>query len=170
MNLDNAQQKTVTAWIAEGLKLSEIQKRLESELGIRMTYMEVRLLVDDLKLVPKDLEPDKPVDSALGKTGSSPSALPDTEGEAGGIGEVLPEGGEATPGAGSVSVMVDAVARPGALVSGSVQFSDGNSATWSLDQMGRIGLMPKQPGYKPSQPEVQAFQMELQKQLAKFGF
>src|SRR5689334_12029302 len=56
MNLDEAQRKKVAAWIAEGLKLSEIQNRLASELDVRLTYMDVRLLVDDLKLTPKDQE------------------------------------------------------------------------------------------------------------------
>ena len=56
MNLDESQRKKVAEWIAQGLKLSEIQNRLASELGVRMTYMDVRLLVDDLKLTPKDVE------------------------------------------------------------------------------------------------------------------
>ncbi len=61
MNLDEAQRKKVAAWIADGAKLSEIQTRLASELGLKFTYMEVRLLVDDLKLTPKDPEPPKVV-------------------------------------------------------------------------------------------------------------
>ena len=60
MNLDESQRKKVAEWIGQGLKLSEIQSRIHSELGLRPTYMEVRLLVDDLKLVPKDIEPPKP--------------------------------------------------------------------------------------------------------------
>jgi transposase len=56
MNLDETQRQTVAKWISEGAKLSEIQKRL-LELGIKLTYMEVRFLVDDLKLTPKDPEP-----------------------------------------------------------------------------------------------------------------
>src|SRR6476619_748199 len=60
MNLDDAQRQKVAEWIAQGLKLSEIQNRLASELGVRMTYMDVRLLVDDLKLTPKDIDPPKP--------------------------------------------------------------------------------------------------------------
>ena len=32
MNLDDAQRKTVAGWIADGLKLSEIQNRLSTEL------------------------------------------------------------------------------------------------------------------------------------------
>ncbi len=65
MNLDESQRKMVAHWVAEGLKLSEIQNRLQSELGLKLTYMEVRLLVDDLKLTPKDIEPPKPAKSAL---------------------------------------------------------------------------------------------------------
>ena len=60
MNLDLTQRQTVTAWVAEGLKLSDIQTRLAAELGLRLTYMEVRLLVDDLKLTLKDPDPPKP--------------------------------------------------------------------------------------------------------------
>jgi len=65
---------------------------------------------------------------------------------------------------------VDQVARPGALVSGQVSFTDGNSAEWYLDQFGRLGLAPKQTGYKPSQQDLMAFQTELQSELAKLGF
>ena len=43
MNLDETQQKKVAAWIDEGLKLSDIQKRLETEFGLRVTYLDVRL-------------------------------------------------------------------------------------------------------------------------------
>ena len=50
MNLDEAQRQKVVEWIGQGLKLSEIQNRLISELGLTLTYMDVRLLVDDLKL------------------------------------------------------------------------------------------------------------------------
>jgi len=49
MNLDESQRKKVAEWIKQGLKLAEIQNRLVAELGVKMTYMEVRLLVDDLK-------------------------------------------------------------------------------------------------------------------------
>ena len=34
MNLDEAQKKQVSAWIAEGHKLADIQKRLGAELGV----------------------------------------------------------------------------------------------------------------------------------------
>ena len=62
------------------------------------------------------------------------------------------------------------MARPGTLVSGSVTFSDGQSAAWYLDQMGRMGVAPKQQGYKPSGADLQAFQQALEVQLSKIGF
>ena len=64
MNLDEAQRAKVSRWIAEGLKLSDIQNRLAAEFGLRLTYMDVRLLVDDLKLTPKDIE--RPKSTTLG--------------------------------------------------------------------------------------------------------
>ena len=146
MNLDDTQRLKVAAWINEGLKLAEIQKRLESDLGLRLTYLEVRFLVDDLKLKPKDPPP-------------PPKAAP------------KPEDALAPPASapGKVSVTVDQLARPGALVSGKVKFSDGKTAEWILDQAGRLGLVPSDKGYKPPAADVQEFQVALQQELQKLG-
>jgi hypothetical protein len=54
-------------------------------------------------------------------------------------------------------------------VSGKVTFSDGNSADWYLDQTGRLGLAPKKEGYRPTAADVQAFQMALERELARAG-
>ena len=164
MNLDESQRKTVAEWIAQGLKLSEIQTRLASELGLTMTYMEVRLLVDDLKLTPKDPEPVKVPEPTL-KAPAANDRVPPTQ---------SPLAGEIPSppavGAGKVSVAVDKLARPGALVSGSVTFSDGNSAKWQLDQAGRLGLIPQKPGYRPPATDVEQFQMALEAELSRSGF
>ncbi len=166
MNLDESQRKKVAEWIAQGLKLSEIQNRLDSELGVRLTYMEVRLLVDDLKLTPKDIEKPKAVESPLtapaGKTNSaveSPGAKPAAA-------TVSPDEPAA---AGGVSVSVDQLAKPGAVVSGKVTFSDGNRAEWYLDQAGRLGLVAQQAGYRPPPADVQQFQAALETELSKMG-
>lgn len=163
MNLDETQRQQVAAWIADGLKLSEIQSRLETELKVRMTYMEVRFLVDDLKLTPKDPEPPKtppPVEASPLAAGSvSPAAPPAS---AAGPATGTPAGG--------VSVTVDHLARPGAMVSGKVTFSDGQTADWYLDQTGRLGVVPAVQGYKPSAADVQQFQLALQNEMAKMGF
>ena len=153
MNLDELQKQKVAQWIAGGLKLSEIQNRIEQDFGLRVTYMEVRFLVDDLKLTPIDPEPPKPV-VPLAPAAPAPASAP------------LPAPG---PGLGRLSVSADAIARPGTLVSGKVTFSDGETADWYLDQSGRLGLAPKTKAYRPSAPDVQAFQAELETILARMG-
>lgn len=160
MNLDESQRKKVAEWIAQGLKLSEIQNRLQSELGLKLTYMEVRLLVDDLKLTPKDIEPAKPPQSPLAAMPTPPSKTP----------VAGPKTETPAPKPAGVSVSVDQLARPGALVSGKVTFSDGNQAEWYLDQAGRLGLVPQQTGYRPPAADVQQFQMALETELSKLGF
>jgi hypothetical protein len=168
MNLDDSQRQKVAKWVEEGLKLSEIQSKLASELGVRLTYMEMRFLLDDLKLKPKDKEP--PPASPL-TTGNAPPPV-----AAAPAGRQPPppkqdDLGEESGGSDDrVSVSVDQVTRPGALVSGKVTFSDGQGADWYLDQMGRLGVVAKQQGYKPSQADLMAFQAELQNELARQGF
>ncbi len=150
MNLTEEQRQRITAWILQGAKLAEIQNRLLSEFGMKLTYMEVRLLVDDLKLTPKDPEPPKNPEPALAPK--------------------LTEEKKSTPAAvGKVSVVVDQIARPGAVVSGKVTFSDGQKADWYLDQTGRLGVVPSQQGYKPPASDVQQFQAALQEELQRLG-
>jgi len=160
MNLDESQKKQLTAWIAEGLKLSEIQSRLVSAFGIRLTYMEVRMLVDDLKLVPKDPEPPKSA-PPLAKPPEKPAAPTRTDASAAPAEPASPTG--------KVTVSVSELTRPGAMVSGRVTFSDGNTAEWYLDELGRLGLMPKKSGYRPSAADVQQFQLALETQLGQMG-
>jgi hypothetical protein len=162
MTLDDNQKKKVAAWIAEGMKLSEIQNRLGSELSVRMTYMDVRLLVDDLKLTPKDAEPPKP---AVLPPANAPAGAPHAPGT------LLPmdAAAPAPNAAGGVSVSVDQLTRAGAVVSGKVTFSDGKKADWYIDQTGRLGLAPQEAGYRPPTADVQQFQAALEAELSKMG-
>lgn len=154
MQLNEEQKNKVAEWIAEGLSLSDIQDRMGTQWSIRMTYMEARMLVDDLKLLPKD-----PVVPAAEKPAED--ATP----------EGLPAADTSTVGeAGSVSVTTDTLARPGAMISGRVTFSDGLTGMWHLDQYGRFNLIPPTPGYKPSEDDIQKIQPLLDRELAKAGF
>ena len=171
MTLTDAQKQQVAAWIEQGLKLSEIQNKLSTEMGVRMTYMEVRFLMDDLKLKPKDPEPAKQDSSVLATTASgtmppAPGGEPENA-----FDEPLPGEPDAAPaGASHVQVSVDQITRPGAVVSGKVTFSDGESADWYLDQTGRLGLAAKTAGYRPTQADVLMFQSQLRTALASAGF
>ncbi|HEY4983862.1 MAG TPA: hypothetical protein VIJ24_02250 [Verrucomicrobiae bacterium] len=156
MNLDEVQKKKVAEWIAQGAKLSEIQNRVAAEFGLRLTYMDVRFLVDDLKLTPKDPEPPPKPIQPVAAAPAPADAAPMTAG--------------AKPPAGGVSISLDKITKPGAIVSGQVTFSDGQPADWHLDETGRLGLAARQAGYRPSAADVQAFQTALQNELAKAGF
>jgi len=167
MNLNDEQRQNVAAWVAQGLKLSEIQNRLLSELGVRLTYMEVRLLVDDLKLTPKDPEPATPVAPIGGAATVTANAgkVPEARDEM-----PSPTATGSPAATGGVTVTVDELTRPGAIVSGKVTFSDGQQGDWYLDQTGRLGVVARQQGYKPSASDVQQFQLALEREMAKLGF
>jgi hypothetical protein len=161
MSLDDTQRKKVAGWIADGMKLSEIQNRIASELGVRMTYMDVRLLVDDLKLTPKDIEPPKVI-----LPPAPPAAAPSAPGNPLKVESAAAPVDSVT---GSVAVIVDQIARPGSVVSGKVTFSDGKKADWYIDQTGRLGLTPQEAGYRPPASDVQQFQIALEAELSKMG-
>ncbi len=177
MNLDDAQKQKVAGWLEQGLRLSAIQNKLASEFGMQLTYMELRFLLDDLKLKPKEKEvlPSPPAE--IGQKSASPKSPLDAKSAPGLLpqddsvaADELVDEEPAPAGSGNVSVTVDRIARPGAIVSGGVTFSDGNSAQWHLDQLGRLGLAPKQQGYRPSQTDLLSFQSQLQGELAKLGY
>ncbi|MEI6561685.1 MAG: hypothetical protein WCO68_06315 [Verrucomicrobiota bacterium] len=150
MQLTDEQKREIASWIASGAKLSEVQQRLGETFGVRLTYMEARLLVDDLKLVPAE----------KAESEKKP-AQPDATAPA------MPE--DAAPATGGVCVEVDAIMRPGALVSGKVTFSDGVRADWSLDQQGRFSMLPSQEGYRPSQADLAEFRKVLERELTRQG-
>ena len=158
MNLDEAQRKKVAEWISEGLKLSKIQTRLISELGVSLTYMEVRLLVDDMKLTPKDAERPKPVEPGSPASGSALASGPQPAAASSALSAAKPA--QPAGSTGTVSVSVDRLAT----------FSDGNLAAWQLDQAGRLGFAPQQPGYRPPASDLQQFQAALETELGKMGF
>jgi hypothetical protein len=162
MTLTEEQRQRVAAWIVQGAKLSEIQSRLADEFGVKLTYMEARFLVDDLKLVPKDPEPPK--------VPAPPAAEKKLETKPVPAGELAGEEIPAPAAGGKVAVTVDQITRPGSLISGKVNFSDGQIADWYLDQAGRLGVVPKVQGYKPTAPDVQEFQLALQREVAKLGY
>jgi hypothetical protein len=155
--LTDEQKAQVTRWVQEGASLADVQKRLASEFSLSLTYMDARFLLDDLNLTIKDAPKVSPsVD--LGKAAPPPGAPG-------------PLPGADVPGPASrVRVVVDKIVRPGSVVSGSVTFSDGQTADWQLDQTGRLGLVPKTKGYQPKPADVQEFQYALQDELARLGY
>ena len=60
MEFTEEQKAKVREWIGAGLKLSEIQDQLGKEFSLHLLYMDVRLLVDDLQLTPKETVEEAP--------------------------------------------------------------------------------------------------------------
>ena len=183
MSLSDEQKATLREWVAGGAELGEIQNRLKEEFDLSLTYLDTRFLLDDLDLElvsdaddeAEDPAPETPLTDEAG-TPPADGGLPDPPADAeplDGIPDPEPAaddvGADGAP-AGSVSLTVDTLTQPGSVVSGKVTFSDGNTAAWYLDQMGRLGLDPAQEGYQPPQEDIAAFQMELQKALRNQGF
>ena len=151
MNLSDEQKAVVSQWVSEGESIAKIQNLLKEHFDLGLTYMDVRFLVDDLGVVYKD----------------SNEIAEDTE-DKGLETEAATEGNNET---GGVIVDVDAVIRPGSLVSGNVRFSDGVALGWQLTSTGQLGLIPgDDPEYRPSNEDLQAFQTQLQEVLKEKGF
>ena len=119
----------------------DLQRRLKEEFGISLTYMDTRFMVLDLGINLVEAAVEEP------KLEEKPVPTP----------------------TGKVSVTMDTLALPGALVSGKVEFSDGETAVWMLDQSGRPGLDPDTAGYRPSQPDIVEFQKQLRTLLESSG-
>lgn len=157
-SLTDEQVATIRSWAEDGANLSDIQKRLGEELEVRVTYLETRFLLEDLKI---ELLPD-PVEEP-----EEPEAEESAEGD--GADSDAGEEEAVEPGDGSVTVTVDKVQRPGAIISGRVDFGGGNTAAWWLDQMGRLGMDSDNPEFRPSEEQAMAFQQELQKAIQESG-
>lgn len=189
MSLSPEQKQAVSAWVAAGDNLSVVQKKLSEEFKISMTYRDVRFLVDDLGLELKNAAPKADTSDVTKATVPPPAPAP---AEKKGFVEKLKEkvglGGEETDDlppeedfpedagipaaapAGSLTLEVDRIMRPGTVVSGTVTFSDGVSGKWGLDQYGRLMLDTGQKGYQPSPADIQTFQRELQTHLQRQGY
>ena len=159
MTLDDSQKQTVRQWIEEGLKVADIQVKLAEEFDITMTYMEVRFLVDDLGVIPKDPEPEVEKEEPAPPPNDAPQPPPAAPVPEENLGELVDDDATA-PQEGNVQTSLDQLARPGMLASGKVTFSDQQTAGWHLDQFGQLGLSPDQEGYKPSQTDLMEFLLQ----------
>lgn len=135
------QKEAIARWAEEGANMSEIQRRLKEEFSIAITYMDTRFLILDLGI---ELKEEPKVEE------KKPEEVPKVA-------------------TGEVTVTMDSLALPGALVSGRVTFSDGETGIWMLDQTGRPGLDLDTPGYRPSQEDVMSFQTQLRDLIQKSG-
>lgn len=139
--LSGEQITAIQSWAAGGAQLPDIQLRMKEDFGFSLTYMDTRFLVLDLgiEMIVEKIE------------------------------EPAAEIKKAPIPTGAVSVTMDAIAVPGAIVSGKVVFSDGEAGIWMLDQTGRPALDPDTPGYAPSREDVMEFQKQLRALIESSG-
>jgi hypothetical protein len=129
---------------SQGANLDALQRMLKEEFGISVTYMDTRFLILDLGIELIEEPKEKAV-------------------------ELAKEPAKPTP-TGKVTATIDTIALPGTMVSGKVEFSDGESAVWVIDQTGRPGLDPDTPGYRPTQEDLLEFQTQLRSLMRQQGF
>jgi hypothetical protein len=135
------QKEALQQWAAEGATLSDLQRRLKEDFGHTLTYMDTRFLILDLGI--ELIEEPKVEEKKEEKAAPIPT--------------------------GKVTTTIDTLTLPGALVSGKVTFSDGETAIWMLDQTGRPGLDPDTPGYRPVQEDILEFQTQLRELIRQSG-
>ncbi|MBR4171598.1 MAG: hypothetical protein IKR48_08100 [Kiritimatiellae bacterium] len=169
MEFTEEQKQKIRDWLADGASLSDVQSRIQSEFGQKLTYLDVRMLVLDIgatvkdKEEPKKPEPKKPAaESDAADTESADGQAEEDEGE-------IPDEEEQGIHP-AVSLTLDKLVVPGAMVSGDVSFSDGKKGRWLIDQYGQFGLDMGDPNYRPSEADLREFQIQLRKLLHQHGY
>lgn len=140
--LTSDQVDALKLWASQGATMSDLQRHLKEDFGHTITYMDTRFLILDLgiELITETKEAPKPEEE-------KPKPIP----------------------TGFVTSSIDTITRPGAMASGKVTFSDGETGFWLLDQTGRPSLDLDTPGYRPSPEDVKEFQIQLRELLQQSG-
>lgn len=138
----------LAALLADGVSLSDAQNEINKALGVQLTFMDIRIIASTLDVDWKKGDP-HPVKTAEEKAEEAEAA----------------ETAEPQETAGKTVVEISKLVRPGMALSGSVKFASGSSADWYLDRTGRLGL-ENLVGEKPTQDDIQLFQMELERAIS----
>ena len=167
--MDKAVEQQVKAFMAEklaaGITLSEIQSLVNAEFKLSMTYMDIRILASELEIDWQKLSPEKTSAAPAQESAPAPESAQETGNAPPETAEPMPENA-AMPDLSTTTVEVSKLARPGMMFSGSATFANGSTADWYLDNMGRLGVDNLQ-GDKPSQEDIEKFQIVLQNELRK---
>ena len=166
MATEQERNEFIKKCIAEGMSLSKVQDALNAELGIHMTYMELRMLTSELAVSWE--AQDKKTEAAKPRSKPDPAARaqkagPDGADNDGGMDDDGMEGDEADGG--KTVVEISKLVPPGAAYAGTVTFASGAHGEWYVDQAGRLGYDLAEGSSKPTQEDLQLFAMELRKKL-----
>ena len=156
-----------------GMSLSDLQKLLDSEYGMKMTYFELRMIVSELRIEWDKQEkkrrpviPTQPVSApkAAEPEAAQPPVAEDAEEEDADLGDGEEDADEENDDAEDGTVVtIDDAPMPGAVMSGNVKFASGASGKWMMNRMGQLGLAKLDEGSEqPTQDDLMLFQQELQ--------
>ncbi|MEN9360429.1 MAG: hypothetical protein RL095_1964 [Verrucomicrobiota bacterium] len=138
-----ALKKLIALELKKKTSLNDIHRLLRDQHGQSMTFMELRLLAAEAEIDWKELDPVKPEAKKAEDADDST--------------------GEAQP-AGTV-VEMSKIARPGAMLSGSVSFASGLKGEWWVDNAGRLGMNMADKTTRPSPEEMMEFQRLLEEKV-----
>ncbi len=172
--MDN-QERDRFIWekLNSGMSLSDVQHALSEELGIRMTYLDLRMLAATLpvewekqdKKVAKPAPVEEKVQADEVDEAETDEVEDDAETEEEDAELEEEDDGDELP---DTVLTLDDTPMPGAALSGTVRFMSGISCGWFMDRMGRLGFnLPEDAKEQPTDDDVQAFQVELQKMMQK---
>ena len=178
----------------EGMSLSDVQKLLSDEHGLRMTFLDLRLIAADLSVDwQKHDKPKKPApaavvaapaaDAGAGKPDAltededaydedddevAESGAEDDEVAAAREGDADDDATDADDDGSGTRVTLDAQPRRGTAMSGAVRFASGLHGGWYMDQTGRLGLqLAEGQDAQPSEDDIRLFQSKLSALLQK---
>ena len=150
--LSPEQVRSIRDWAEEGLDLNAIQKRLHEDLGIKLTFMDTRFLLQDLDIQIRQPEPEPQAEQPAELSGAAgppprPASLP---------------GAPAPPASllGKTQVTVDEITPPHALMAGKILFRSGAQGVWDIDRTGRINWDATLG--EPTADDLREFETELQ--------
>ena len=144
-NTEEQVKQLLAQLLAEGVSLSDAQTKINNELGVALTYMDIRIIASTLEIDWKKSDPHPVKSEEDTPTDDNAEAAAESQDEAG-----------------KTVVEISKLVRPGMALSGSVKFASGSKADWYLDRTGRLGL-ENLVGDQPTQEDIQLFQMELER-------
>ncbi len=150
----------------QGMSLSDVQKELAEQFDIRMTYLDLRMIAAELEVDWK--KQDKPAPAKKAEVVEEDAAEVQDEDwneEEEENSDLADKAGDAPAASGKTKVTVSKLVRPGAAISGDVEFSSGAKGDWYVDNLGRFGFNPAEGSGQPNQNDLREFQMELRKAL-----
>ena len=166
MNTEERNQLIIDS-INSGMSLSDLQKKLSTEYGENLSYLELRILASELAIdwekqsKPKKVAPappPPPPEPEPAEEAVEEEDFPEEEAEEEDIAEEDNEGHSV--------VTIDDVPRAQTAMSGSVVFPSGAKASWFMDRFGRLGIADLEEGApQPTQEDFDDFQIEIQKAM-----